>query len=155
MGSPDICGHQRGCRQRVRLLLAATRAQPQDRVCPARSAQPTATVRLPQSQRHSQMAFQLFRIDPACAVTVSRPQRLPVISFTRGSIHSAVRSYLSLPRITCGHWRAPIDGAGFEHPAVLHVRLGAGWHVVKRDAHRCITFDFLRATAHAGAARVG
>jgi hypothetical protein len=68
-----------------RLLFAAALAQPQERVCPARSAQPTTINSLRQSQRHSHVAVLApgFRIDPANAVTVSRPQRLPVISFTR------------------------------------------------------------------------
>jgi hypothetical protein len=71
-------------------LFAAARAQPHDVACPARSAQPTTTSRLPQSQVHSQAAV-LVRplvplIEPACTVTISRPHRLLVMSFTRQSM---------------------------------------------------------------------
>jgi hypothetical protein len=44
-----------------RRLFAATRAQPHDRVCPARSAQPITINGLPQSQRHCHVAV-LLRI---------------------------------------------------------------------------------------------
>jgi len=83
--SPTGQGH----RLRARARLASTRRQPQLWTCEARRSQPRAITFAPQMQTQCQHAVLLppaRRIDPACSVTVRRPQVFPIMFLIRPSI---------------------------------------------------------------------